>query len=473
MQTTLLPFLTLRSPRPESIRFVTDFSRRTGDLEVLSKPDIHLLALTYELELERNGGDWRIRRDPGQKGLNGKPPSASTGKDEEGPVPVDDREHQEVAVEVEAEAPTTEDAQATLSDALPPAEDIPTEPSTVTPDQFSETVAQEESNVESKLDELNLDEPLAEQPRQEDDGTGVPADEDSEDDSDGWITPSNLKAHQAKDAAVSGPKEAAIQETLRAALLTSDFAMQNVALRINLKYVSITMITHQAKFTNTNMQSRLPIWPLPHSPAQDLGLALLWMLRRFAQNGPAILPQVRPSNAHARVLQHRRLRRHAAASEKEFRLQQARQRLQRAQAHARQRQRQAGECAGRRQEPLGVRADPGRGSEGVHTKSGRGPPGEAARPDGRGLSPKSGHGRADGRAWKDPGWGWPECECEEEAIDEGGLDGSTMIPPSGLFLEHSTDHCILLIDDRRSHLACHPPGWPSAKRHLCQDTTVI
>jgi len=74
LETTLQPFLKLRSPRPGSVQFVTDFARRTGDLQVLSKPDLQLLALTYELELERNGGDWRLRKDPTQKRVNGAPP---------------------------------------------------------------------------------------------------------------------------------------------------------------------------------------------------------------------------------------------------------------------------------------------------------------------------------------------------------------------------------------------------------------
>jgi RNA-binding protein NOB1 len=56
-QTQLAPFITLRQPRSDSIRFIEDFARRTGDLQVLSGPDIRLLALTYELELERNNGD--------------------------------------------------------------------------------------------------------------------------------------------------------------------------------------------------------------------------------------------------------------------------------------------------------------------------------------------------------------------------------------------------------------------------------
>lgn len=255
MQTTLLPFLTLRNPRPDSIRFVTDFSRRTGDLEVMSKPDIHLLALTYELELERNGGDWRIRKDPGQKGLNGKPPTASTGKDEGATVPVEEQVKQDDA---EVDVPPSEETNDPSPDAISPAEDVSAEPSTVTPDGPSESADQDDDHdMEAKLDDLSLDDPTAEQRRQEEDGTGLPADQGSdEDDSDGWITPSNLKAHQVKDAAVSGPKETAIQETLQAALLTSDFAMQNVALRINLKCVFARMVIYlrdEWLLTNTSI----------------------------------------------------------------------------------------------------------------------------------------------------------------------------------------------------------------------------
>ena len=74
LESTLLPFLKLRSPRPASVKVITDFARKTGDLEVLSRPDIHLMALAYELECERNNGDWRLRSDPNQKKINGEPP---------------------------------------------------------------------------------------------------------------------------------------------------------------------------------------------------------------------------------------------------------------------------------------------------------------------------------------------------------------------------------------------------------------
>ncbi|KAK4176259.1 Nin one binding Zn-ribbon like-domain-containing protein [Triangularia setosa] len=183
-QTTLAPFIKLRTPRPESMTFVTTFARRTGDLQVLSKPDLQLLALTYELEVERNGGDWRLRKDPTQKTVNGKPPGKEEAKTEEkASVP-------ESAAETEAHSTET------------------------TPEE----VAQELEKVD--LNQTSVDAEV-EQPEEEED-----------DDEEGWITPSNIKKYQAKEK--GGAAKQQTQRFLQAALITADMAMRNVALRINL-----------------------------------------------------------------------------------------------------------------------------------------------------------------------------------------------------------------------------------------------
>lgn len=228
VHTTLLPFLTLRHPAPDSIRFITAFARRTGDLEVLSKPDIHLLALCYELELERNGGDWRLRKDPGQKGLNGKPPAKP-------PVMTDNK----IVTEASLSPESTKASHTSDEPAVDPQSTGGAEP------------------IESKLEQLDLQESSSLDsgdlvpPSQENDAPDAPGlvegsddvveeedDDDNDDDGDGgWITPSNLKKHQAKEA--SSPQSSEdTEQKMEAALLTTDFAMQNVALRVNLKYVS-------------------------------------------------------------------------------------------------------------------------------------------------------------------------------------------------------------------------------------------
>ncbi|KID64107.1 20S-pre-rRNA D-site endonuclease nob1 [Metarhizium brunneum] len=220
VETTLLPFVTVRAPGPASIKFVTDFARRTGDLAVLSRPDIEVIALGYELECERNGGDWRLRNTPVQKRLNGRPKEAETQADAED-SPKDDLGN--------LAAPPAAEGDETESPAL-----------------------------EDKLDGLSLQSTENATPAEEEAAAGEPSSttdapaanpdipetqEDSDD--EGWITPSNLKRHQAAESAGSTPSQPA-QKTLQAAILTSDYAMQNVALRININLVtpSFSRITH-------------------------------------------------------------------------------------------------------------------------------------------------------------------------------------------------------------------------------------
>ncbi|KAI0376139.1 D-site 20S pre-rRNA nuclease [Hypomontagnella monticulosa] len=228
VENTLLPFIKLRSPRPESIKFVTDFARRTGDLEVLSRPDLHLIALTYELECERNGGDWRLRKTPGQKGLNGKAPSqqkennATDSKEGEDAKPEEAIEGQDEAEQPpfgevdnsENDSKIDDETQETVTQAL---DSLSLEPSAL---PTAGTVPGDATTTEAQAPE--------EQVVEEDD-----------DDGEGWITPTNLKKHQARDQLLA--PEQPIQRFLQVALLTSDFAMQNVLLRMNLNLVSPTL----------------------------------------------------------------------------------------------------------------------------------------------------------------------------------------------------------------------------------------
>ncbi|KAI5270893.1 D-site 20S pre-rRNA nuclease [Aureobasidium subglaciale] len=218
VETQLMPFLTIRSPNPASIKFVTDFARKTGDLDVLSKPDIQIVALAYELECERNGGDWRLRRNPGQKGMNGKPPVKEEVKPEETEEPKNE------------ETGETKQEQTT-------AEETAEEPTEASIQQISEDLAQ------TKIEEVH--QVASEQPAAQD-AQPTPATlevaEDSGEDSDGgWITPSNLKKHQEKDSSGSTESTQTQQSVLQVATLTTDFAMQNVLLQINLNLLSPTM----------------------------------------------------------------------------------------------------------------------------------------------------------------------------------------------------------------------------------------
>ncbi|XP_042207077.1 RNA-binding protein NOB1-like isoform X2 [Homarus americanus] len=75
--------ITMRQPKPQSLKFVNEFSKKTGDYASLSLPDMKVLALTYELEVETRGGAEHLRTEPqkiitegaAKKGTNTAPPT--------------------------------------------------------------------------------------------------------------------------------------------------------------------------------------------------------------------------------------------------------------------------------------------------------------------------------------------------------------------------------------------------------------
>jgi len=238
IESTLLPFLTLRSPRPASIKIISDFARRTGDLEVLSRPDIHLMALAYELECERNHGDWRLRSVPGQKRLNGAPPE-SLNSDTPRESPENAATQSSKASEAEqAPPPETRGAWGTtIPTAAGPAPI--TEPKMDNLEKkFGNThISSNPADTQALVSETIL--PTADEPTAPLDPSveEVQTSESEDTDEEGWITPSNLKKHQEKDANGSAePQEE--PKTMQVALITSDFAMQNVLLRMNLNLMS-------------------------------------------------------------------------------------------------------------------------------------------------------------------------------------------------------------------------------------------
>ncbi|OKL64092.1 hypothetical protein UA08_00312 [Talaromyces atroroseus] len=229
VETLYLPFLKQRAPSPKSVQVISEFARKTGDRAVLSKVDIEIMALAYEIECERNGGDWRLRSVPGQKRLNGKPPATEESSTEntttEKPVNTEatDRAEGEEATETK-----TADVN------------------TVTEDLAATTI---DANVEQRA---GLDEAAPEEstPNLDDTVNGAPegiqdADNAEEgEDSDGggeWITPSNIKKKQARDesAGVSATPE---PKVMQVATMTTDFACQNVLLQMNLNLLSTTTL---------------------------------------------------------------------------------------------------------------------------------------------------------------------------------------------------------------------------------------
>jgi RNA-binding protein NOB1 len=233
IESLYLPFLTLRTPKPESVKFVRDFARRTGDLGVLSRTDVEVLALAYEVECELNHGDWRLRRVPGQKRTNGampgkeeKPEQSAEGEDQVTNEVVKD------ALPVEPAAPTP---RAPWAKAAPEADVAEaTEPLAKT--TLEDSQPDEERFPEST--EVDTTPSLPPQPSEADISHLIAEEEaSSSDDSDGWITPSNINKRKAADAAANNTTSKT-PGTMQIATITGDFAMQNVLLQMNLNLLS-------------------------------------------------------------------------------------------------------------------------------------------------------------------------------------------------------------------------------------------
>lgn len=215
LETTLRPFITLKEPSEQSVKVITEFARKTGDLAVLSRTDIQLLALTYEVEVERNGGDWRLRKVPGQKRTNGPPPvkevhdkeAEGSGQKESSQTQIEDTQSV-----VDSTAPSAASSDAVSNNAGPEQE---LEPLT---EQLQQTSISEDVTVE-QIDNIAF----------EDDS-----------DSEGWITPSNIARKQLEERAAAN-KSTAPPATLQSACITTDFAMQNVLLQMNLNLYSTNL----------------------------------------------------------------------------------------------------------------------------------------------------------------------------------------------------------------------------------------
>ncbi|KFA66217.1 hypothetical protein S40285_05082 [Stachybotrys chlorohalonatus IBT 40285] len=258
VETTLLPFVTVRAPKPDSIRFVQGFARRTGDLAVLSRPDLEVLALGYELECERNGGDWRLRNLPGQKRLNGRPNQAPAAGQESNNSHPSKEELATAETPAATEHDPVQESNAIQSGSTEQSPTLGEEMQSLKLDQPTESQG---SPIGTKVNDVVSEQPKAEEPRIDSDDANLeaqaptdskdtadePVDEASaESDDEGWITPSNVQAHRAADSSPATAPSQPVLKTLQAAILTSDFAMQNVALRMNLNLLSPTLsrITH-------------------------------------------------------------------------------------------------------------------------------------------------------------------------------------------------------------------------------------
>lgn len=253
-----LPYqLTPKTPSPESIKIVTDFSKKTGDYRSLSAVDIQVIALTYQLEKENVGTD-HIKTVPdskiewtASKAMLEKPTSIAgfylaKGKNNsrttsESTCTSDLPEQQETSTENSDEPNNTCTCPSSASG----------QSQTRNQDGDSNIAETENQTVKEKGDEGTVkegdDEGLtvtAEMLEETEEDEGIEEDEEEEeDDDDGWITPSNITSLKQKMSHADQERVAVC-----VGCVTTDFAMQNVLIQMGLNVISVDgMLIKRAK----------------------------------------------------------------------------------------------------------------------------------------------------------------------------------------------------------------------------------
>jgi len=198
----VLPYeIKMVEPSLESIHFVTEFSKKTGDYASLSATDIQVMALTYQLEVEANSHE-HLNKEPKFKRtvtMGTKPPPS-------------EQKVEKVAGFFMPKVTKVDE----LADGV---EEI-----TIKEEKGEE---QDEEYQDINTDEEETCESAEEEEEEEEEEDEV------DDEDDGWITPANLD--KAKNS-MNG-----VLETVQidVACLTTDFAMQNVLMQIGLHVVSL------------------------------------------------------------------------------------------------------------------------------------------------------------------------------------------------------------------------------------------
>ncbi|KAJ3219984.1 Nin1 binding protein [Dinochytrium kinnereticum] len=218
--------LKTRIPNEEAFQKVVAFSKKTGDFATLSVTDLKVLALAYMLEKEQNGVE-HVRLEP-LKPMQGvvKPQRKQPLKEKVESAPIES--HKKLTPLKPAQA----EKQAG-----------PGESSLVEKQIASIKLSEEESVPAQFPPKEQKDDSVIKAQDPEDEGaeeaTLIDDDGEASDDSEGeWITPANIAKHKAKNNNSTKFIPADDPCKVFVGCLTSDFAMQNVLLQMNLKLVS-------------------------------------------------------------------------------------------------------------------------------------------------------------------------------------------------------------------------------------------
>lgn len=195
----------VRNPDAASLAHVVQFAKKTGDYAVLSHADICVLALTHSLHVREQASSEKDPKESVTNEIDDKVQSSSAS-------------HSDPSEDIHSEDDKSEEREPLDIEILP---------------EGGEDIA-EDTHHPSSDEARPSDQPLYEDPSDEDDGEGE------------WVTPQNVALHKSQalqllpsdsNAKKKGRGRKQEDEFVPAGCMTGDFAVQNVLLQMGLTLV--------------------------------------------------------------------------------------------------------------------------------------------------------------------------------------------------------------------------------------------
>lgn len=285
----VLPYdIAVKDVFTENLKFITEFSKKTGDYTSLSATDLKIIALTYQLEKEKVGTE-HLKNEPTMQklvkvtGIAGFKlhPDAEQAQGIDKNETTESSENRETgeADDNTSKVVNQETGETLSKDAsIVCVNEIDTynheNNSNITDDEkLAEEIANQIKNIDLKDD--TVDKFIVKVSDEEE----TESEEDTDSDGGEWITPGNL-SEKKKEMELGEFEEKAVE----VACITSDFAMQNVLKQIGLNVTAIDgRIIRQLRtfifrcttcFKTTSVMTKLFCPKCGHSTLKKVGVSI-------------------------------------------------------------------------------------------------------------------------------------------------------------------------------------------------------
>eukprot|EP01125_Pyxidicula_operculata_P006896 TRINITY_DN2365_c0_g2_i1.p1 TRINITY_DN2365_c0_g2~~TRINITY_DN2365_c0_g2_i1.p1 ORF type:complete len:424 (-),score=132.20 TRINITY_DN2365_c0_g2_i1:638-1909(-) len=278
--------IVIRSPEKQDLEHVIEFAKSTGDYASLSATDIKVLALTFMLERELNGGISHLRLaatkvqegkdavqpnffDPSKVKIGKQSINSIVSAPSSGITTPQSRSRRSSASKsskptLESTPENPSESNSAVKDAQSEQKQETTSSNTSTPTTSTSTTESEGKKSETQDGSKQEEEEPKHENEEKGDNSGGDNDDDDdeghndaendgeeqnkednqawgfgefgEDDDGGWITPDNIQQYTEAYKEVTGTVKV---EGVKVACLTTDFSMQNVLLQMKMNLLSV------------------------------------------------------------------------------------------------------------------------------------------------------------------------------------------------------------------------------------------